>query len=95
MKNKAKNFDTYSIEKVTRKMEQLFENKELNVSVRTVRKGNEALFYAKDVAESLGYANPQKATRDHVWRKNRTTLGSFTPSGQQPNTILLYEPGLY
>jgi prophage antirepressor-like protein len=37
-----------------------------------------------------------------VWRKNRTTLGdlqwvndSFTPSGQQPNTILLYEPGLY
>jgi prophage antirepressor-like protein len=102
MKNNANVFDTYSIEKVTRKMEQLFENKELNVSVRTVRKGNEVLFYAKDVAESLGYANPQKATRDHVWRKNRTTLGdlqwvndSFTPSGQQPNTILLYEPGLY
>jgi prophage antirepressor-like protein len=101
MKNNANVFDTYSIEKVTRKMEQLFENKELNVSVRTVRKGNEVLFYAKDVAESLGYANPQKATRDHVWRKNRTTLGdlqwvndSFTPSGQQPNTILLYEPGL-
>jgi hypothetical protein len=40
MKNNTKIFDTYSIEKVTRKMEQLFENKELNVSVRTVRKGN-------------------------------------------------------
>ena len=102
MKNNAKISDTYSIEKLTRKMEQLFENKELNVSVRTVRRGEEVLFYAKDVAESLGYANPQKATRDHVWRKNRTTLGdlqgvneSDPPSGQQPNTILLYEPGLY
>ena len=83
-------------------MEQIFRNRKLNVGVRTVRWGEGILFYAKDVAESLGYENPQKATRDHVWRKNRTTLGdlqgvndSFTPSGQQPNTILLYEPGLY
>ena len=41
-------------------MEQLFENKELNVSVRTVRRGEEVLFSAKDVAESLGYENTRK-----------------------------------
>ncbi|CAB3978678.1 toxin Bro [Paramuricea clavata] len=83
-------------------MDQLFRNKKLNVSVRTVRRGEEVLFYAKDVAESLGYTNTRKAVRDHVWNKNRATVGelqggndSFPPSGQQSNTILLYEPGLY
>ena len=44
-------------------MEQLFENKELNVSVRTVRRGEEVLFYAKDVAESLGYKKPRNAVQ--------------------------------
>jgi prophage antirepressor-like protein len=83
-------------------MEQLFENKELNVSVRTVRRGGEVLFYAKDVAESLGYANTRDAIKKHVWKKNATTLGDFQggsesrlPLGQQPNTVLLYESGLY
>jgi prophage antirepressor-like protein len=83
-------------------MEQIFSNKKLNVSVRTVRCGEGILFYAKDVAESLGYSNPQKAIRDHVWKANRTTVGefqgvneSFTLSVRQPNTVLLYEPGLY
>jgi prophage antirepressor-like protein len=83
-------------------MEQLFENKKLNVSVRTVRRGEEVLFYARDVAESLGYINPQKAIRDHVWNKNRTTMKeiqkvneSFTLAKSHPNTVLLHEPGLY
>jgi prophage antirepressor-like protein len=83
-------------------MEQLFENKELNVSVRTVRRGGEVLFYAKDVAESLGSANTRDAIKKHVWKKNATTLGDFQggsesrlPLGQQPNTVLLYESGLY
>ena len=58
-------------------MEQLFENKELNESVRTVRRGEEVLFYAKDVAESLGYANPQKAIRNHVWEEDKYTLGKL------------------
>jgi anti-repressor protein len=83
-------------------MEQLFENKELNVSVRTVRRGDEVLFYARDVEESLGYIKPQKAIRDHVWNKNRTTMkeiqkvnDSFTLAKSHPNTVLLHEPGLY
>jgi hypothetical protein len=75
--------------------------KELNVSVRTVRRGEEVLFYAKDVAESLGYADPKKAIRTHVWKKNRTTVGEHkgekSPpfSRGHPDTVLLYEPGLY
>jgi prophage antirepressor-like protein len=55
-------------------MEKLFENKELNVSVRTVRRDGEVLFYAKDVAESLGYVNTRDAIKKHVWKKNATTL---------------------
>ena len=82
-------------------MEQLFENKELNISVRTVRRGEEVLFCAKDVAESLGYADPKKAVRTHVWKKNRTTLGEVKGGDlspllrSHPDTVLLYEPGLY
>jgi prophage antirepressor-like protein len=72
-------------------MEQIFENKKLNVTVRTVGKGDEVLFYAKDAAIALGYENPRKAVRDHVWNKNRVLLGellrgneSFPLSGHQP-----------
>jgi prophage antirepressor-like protein len=83
-------------------MEQLFENKELNVSVRTVRRGGEVLFSAKDVAESLGYENTRKAVRDNVRKQNRTTVGElnkgelkFLLVSHHPDTVLLYEPGLY
>jgi prophage antirepressor-like protein len=82
-------------------MEKLFENKKLNVSVRTVRRGEEVLFCAKDVAESLGYADPKKAVRTHVWKKNRTTVGEVKGGDlspllrSHPDTVLLYEPGLY
>ena len=83
-------------------MEQLFENKELNVSVRTVRWGGEVLFSAKDVAESLGYENTRKAVRDNVRKQNRTTVGElnkgelkFLLVSHHPDTVLLYEPGLY
>jgi prophage antirepressor-like protein len=83
-------------------MEQLFENKELNVSVRTVRRGEEVLFYAKDVAESLGYSNTKKAIQTHVWEEDKCTLGEFQrgPSqlplcGGQPNTIFITEQGVY
>ena len=83
-------------------MEQLFENKELNVSVRTVRRDGEVLFYAKDVAESLGNANTGKAVRDHVWEEDKHILGElqrgspeFTLCRGQPNTVLITEQGVY
>ena len=83
-------------------MEKLFRNQKLNVSVRTVRCGDEILFYAKDAAESLGYSNPQKAIRNHVWKLNKTTLRELrvvpslgTTLDGQPNSVFLREPGLY
>ncbi|CAB3977085.1 Hypothetical predicted protein [Paramuricea clavata] len=83
-------------------MEKLFRNQKLNVSVRIVKSDEEVLFYAKDVAESLGYSNPQKAIRDNVWKSNKATVrdfqrvpSQFTLEKCHPQTILLYEPGLY
>ena len=83
-------------------MEQIFRNQNLNVSVRTVRYGDAILFYARDVAESLGYSNTRKAIRDHVWEKNMVKLGQLDKGNEtfpllkgHPGTALLYEPGLY
>lgn len=64
-------------------MEKIFENKELNVSVRTVGKDGKVLFHAKDVAESLGYADLKKAVKAHVWKKNRT-VGEIRKGGDSP-----------
>ncbi|CAB4010655.1 Uncharacterized phage-encoded [Paramuricea clavata] len=76
-------------------MEKLFRNQKLN-------SGEEVLFYAKDVAESLGYSNTKKAIQTHVWKLNKTTLGELrvgpnlgpTLNGQ-PNSVFLREHGLY
>ena len=42
------------------RMEQIFENKKLNVTVRTVGKGDEVLFYAKDAAIALDTKTQEK-----------------------------------
>ncbi|CAB3982657.1 Hypothetical predicted protein [Paramuricea clavata] len=83
-------------------MEQLFRNQKLNVSVRTVKSGEEVLFYAKDVAESLGYSNTKKAIQTHVWKPNKATLGELKLGPNlgpildgHPNSVFLREPGLY
>ena len=64
--------------------------------VRAVNSNGKPLFVAKDVAEKLGYTNPQKAVRDHC--KNTTTArrvnDSFTlenPMGYalDPQTVLI------
>ena len=83
-------------------MEKLFENKKLNVSIRTVRRGEEVLLYAKDMAESLGYMKPRNVVGAHVWNENKVILDAprTRPElGRQwnfkPNTIFLTEPGVY
>jgi prophage antirepressor-like protein len=60
------------------------------------------LFYAKDIAESLGYADPKKAVQKLVRKQNKIRLEGLTKGGESPplvechpHTILLYEPGLY
>lgn len=50
-------------------------------------------FFGKDVAGSLGYQNPQKAVRDHVFPEDKTVNESFTVNGTA--VLLINESGLY
>lgn len=52
--------------------------------IRTMTDENgEPWFVGKDVAEALGYANPQKALLDHVDKEDKGVNESFTPGGTQ------------
>lgn len=72
---------------------QIFSNPEFG-SVRTLTIEDEPFFVGKDVAEILGYSNPQKAIRDHVDEEDRGVNEMDTPGGFQPMTVI-NESGLY
>lgn len=71
---------------------QIFENVEFG-KVRTILINNEPYFVGKDVAEVLGYVNPQKAIRDHVDEDDKTVNDSFTVNGTMG--LLINESGVY
>lgn len=71
---------------------QIFENTEFG-SIRTLEIDGEPYFVGKDVAEVLGYSNPQKALRDHIDDEDRTVNELFTVNGTKG--ILINESGLY
>ena len=71
---------------------EIFKNEQFG-EVRTTVINNEPLFAGKDVAEILGYTNPQKAIRDHVDEEDRTVNDLFIVNGT-PIT-LINESGLY
>lgn len=71
---------------------QVFKNPEFG-SIRVVEIENEPYFVGKDVAEILGYTNPQKAIRDHVDEEDKTLNELFTVNGTKG--ILINESGLY
>lgn len=71
---------------------QIFNNEEFG-SVRSLTVNGEPYFVGKDVAEILGYSNPQKALRDHVDEEDRTVNESFTVNGTMG--LLINESGLY
>lgn len=71
---------------------QLFQNPEFG-RVRIVEVNGEAWMVGKDVAEALGYSNPQKAIRDHVDEDDKGVNESFTVNGTQG--VLINESGLY
>lgn len=71
---------------------QIFQNTEFG-SVRTAAIDGEPYFVGKDVAEILGYSNPQKALRDHVDDEDKTLNESFTVNGTMG--VLINESGLY
>ena len=52
----------------------------------------EPWFVGKDIAERLGYTNPQKAVRDHIDEEDKTLNESFTVNGTP--IVLINESGL-
>ena len=70
----------------------IFENAEFG-QVRCMMIENEPWLVGKDVATALGYANPQKAIRDHVNDEDKTLNDSFTVNGTR--ALLINESGFY
>lgn len=62
-------------------------------NVRAVEIDGKPWLAGKDVAEKLGYSNPQKAIRDHVDEEDKTVNDSFTVNGTRG--ILINESGFY
>ena len=79
-------------EKATRNELQIFDNPKFG-EIRTLTIDGEPWLAGKDVAEILGYSNPQKAIRDHIDEDDKTVNESFTVNGTQ--AILINESGWY
>lgn len=71
----------------------IFENPEFG-HIRGLKIEGEPWFVGKDIAEALGYKNPQKAIRDHVDAEDKGVNELFTPGGKQ-NIAIINESGLY
>lgn len=73
---------------------EIFNNQEFG-QVRTLVIENEPYFVGKEVAEILGYSNPQKAIRDHVDNEDKRTERIVHPLGGKQATVIINESGLY
>ena len=71
----------------------IFKNKEFG-EVRSLVINNEPWLVGKDVANILGYSNPQKAIRDHVYEEDKGVNEMVTPGGKQ-KVVIINESGLY
>lgn len=63
-------------------------------TIRVMEIDGNPWFVGKDVAESLGYTNTQKAIRDHVDDDDKLTE-RIVLSGQNRNVVLINESSLY
>lgn len=72
---------------------QIFKNDEFG-SIRTLEVDNEPWFVGKDVAEILGYSDPQKAIKMHVDDEDKLTR-QIVVSGQNRQMYTINESGLY
>lgn len=72
---------------------QVFKHVEFG-EVRTVDLDGAPWFVGKDVAQALGYQNPQRAIRDHVDDEDKGVTEMVTPGGKQEMPII-NESGLY
>lgn len=71
-----------------------FENEQFGKVRIVILDDGEPWFVGKDVAAALGYANPQKAVRDHVNDEDKGVNEMDTPGGKQQVPII-NESGLY
>ena len=74
-------------------MIQVFENEEFG-KVRTTEVNGEPFFVGKDVAEILGYVNPNEAIADHVDEEDKLNSKTLLSLGQRGGW-LINESGLY
>jgi len=72
---------------------QIFNNPEFG-EIRTVEVGGEPWFVGKDVAEALGYKNPQESIRTHVDDDDKGVSEILTPGGRQKAPVI-NESGMY
>lgn len=72
---------------------QIFQSPEWG-SIRTVDLDGAPWLVGKDVAQALGYQNPQRAIRDHVEEEDKGVTETVTPGGTQSVTVI-NESGLY
>lgn len=72
---------------------QVFRNPEFG-EIRTVEVKGEPWLVGKDVAQALGYKNPQEAIRTHVDEEDKGVSEILTPGGKQTVPII-NESGLY
>lgn len=59
-----------------------------------IERDGQPRFAGKDVAEILGYTNPQKAIRDHIDDEDKLTE-RIVLAGQNRNVVCINESGLY
>lgn len=71
----------------------VFSNEEFG-SIRRVEVNGEFWLVGKDVAQVLGYKNPQEAIRTHVDDDDKGVSEILTPGGKQ-NVPIINESGLY
>ena len=72
---------------------QIFQSPEWG-SIRTVDLDGAPWLVGKDVAQALGYQNPQRAIRDQVEEEDKGVTETVTPGGTQSVTVI-NESGLY
>lgn len=72
---------------------QIFKNEEFG-QIRTVQLNNETYFVGKDIAESLGYANPKNAVPTHVSEEDKLST-QIEYAGQRREVTVVNESGLY
>ena len=71
----------------------VFRSKEFG-QIRTCTVKGETYFVGKDVADALGYVNPNKAMIDHVDDEDKLT-SRIVMAGQNRQVIIINESGLY